>query len=320
MKILYAASGRRGAANQLNRFLIAIAAMGHTVKIAAYHDIKCVSYIDWNLDALLNIFDPSKISFENDNLEIYYDQVKHFKPDLIISDLEIFTSHIATLLNIPTFQIGPRLLYQGLVNKNNIGLFKQYSHLLKQNIEQITQHMLDTADCNLVYSHLCDIAEPPPLRGGFEFVRPYHILGEPKLTCKHRVVAISSSNDRPFIQFLNTYEDAVLFTDFNREKYPEIALKDISNSSEYACNLKNCDHFISRGSAEHLADAFYNHKFAWVFPNFVDQEAIINSIVNERFGLGKVIYDPISKFDDIETPEPHYNANVLYLHERLNDF
>lgn len=321
MRILYAASKRKAAAGQLNRFLIAAEGLNHTIKIAAYQNLPCVRYVDWNLDSLLDMFNSERISFENDNLETYFNQVKYFNPDVIISDLEIFTSHIATLLNVPVFQIGPRLLYEGLAHKYDLGLSKQYSYVLNQESDyrQRMRHMIDTADCNLVYSHLCDLADPPLLKGGFEYVRPYHVLGKVSAPCQHEMVAVSSRNDRTLLQFLRSNQDSVLFTDFLQETYKGIVLKDLANLDEYACNLHNCTYFVNRGIAEHLADAFYNRKFSWIFPDFTDHESIINSIIMQHFGLGRVLYD-LAKPIPVELPPPFYNVETKFLHERLHEF
>lgn len=319
MKILYAASKRKNAADQLNRFLRAVEPLNHTIKVAAYRNTPCIKFVDWNLDALLNIFNPDKIYFENDNLSIYYEQVKYFNPDLIISDLEIFTSHIATILNIPIFQVGPRLLYEGLGDKYNIGVNKKYSYIFTQEHVQMTKNMIDNATCNFTYSHLCDLANPPPLKNNFEYVRPYHVLGKHSPACYHELVGITSNNDRKMIQLLKTSSDAVLFTNFIHESYPGIILKNSGYFNEYACNLQNCTYFINQGSAEHLADAFYNNKFSWIMPDFTDHESIINSVIAEHFKLGQVLYDSINKLCPVELPELRYNAGVKFLHERLHE-
>ena len=90
MKILYAASNSYGARLQLSRWLQAMQGSGHQIKIAAYKKSspKRVN-IDWTLNALLNIYQPDLLSTNNDNLSIYYEQVKDYAPDLVISDLEL---------------------------------------------------------------------------------------------------------------------------------------------------------------------------------------------------------------------------------------
>src|SRR5258706_5453728 len=99
MKILYAANNNINSLIQLSRFLRVISKQHH-IKISAYKKSSPPSInIDWTLDALLNIFNP-RLSLNNDNLCIYYDQVKKFKPDLVISDFEYFTSSVAADLNV----------------------------------------------------------------------------------------------------------------------------------------------------------------------------------------------------------------------------
>src|SRR5574338_1119629 len=101
MKILYAASNNLNAKIQLSRFLKAMDGSKHQIKIAAYKTSspKDIS-IDWTLDALLNIYKPDLLSLHNDNLNIYFEQIKNFQPDLVISDLEYFTSYVSSDLNL----------------------------------------------------------------------------------------------------------------------------------------------------------------------------------------------------------------------------
>jgi hypothetical protein len=135
MKILYAASENENAKIQLSRFLKAIEGKPHTIKVAAYKKSSPKVNIDWTLDCLKNIFKPDLVSLDNDNLSIYFEQVKYYKPDLIISDLEPYTSHVANLLGITLWQCSSSMVNFALTNdyKYNLGVFKRYSYLFSKN-------------------------------------------------------------------------------------------------------------------------------------------------------------------------------------------
>jgi hypothetical protein len=55
------------------------------------------------LDALKSLTNDD-ISLDNHILKIYADQVRFYKPDLIISDLEFYTSYIGLNSDIPVWQ------------------------------------------------------------------------------------------------------------------------------------------------------------------------------------------------------------------------
>ena len=93
LKILYAASDSYSAKIRMMRFLRCIDGK-YNVKVAAYKKSGILDIVDWTLDSIKDVA-SLKYRFDSDNLAVYYNQVKQFKPDLIISDLEPYTSYIA---------------------------------------------------------------------------------------------------------------------------------------------------------------------------------------------------------------------------------
>src|SRR5215472_2925063 len=123
MKILYAASNNQNAKIQLSRFLDAIGT-NHQIKIAAYKKSTPSGVnVDWTLDALLNIYRPNLLSLHNDNLDIYYEQVRSYNPDVVVSDMEYFTSYVANDLNITLIQCSSSIINFALERKYNLKLF-----------------------------------------------------------------------------------------------------------------------------------------------------------------------------------------------------
>jgi hypothetical protein len=321
LKILYAASNNENSKIQLFRFLKAMVNKPFIVKIAAYKKSSPHhANIDWTLDCLLNIFRPDHISTDNDNFSIYFNQVKSFNPDLIISDMEYFTSYIANVLNITLWQCSSSLINFAVTQnqKYNLGLFKKYSYLSSRNSFQVQRqvNMIDNANCNFVYSHFGDLHDAPPLKENYEWIRPYHTLGKISIPCQHNLVAGMLSNNKRILSFLKRYPDTVAFTSFNSESYSSPLLKDIENEEEYFCNLRNSDMFVCEGQTSFLADAYYNNKYSIVLTNFRDLECITNSMYSQQLGLSTSIYD-LSEEINKSNINSSYNKHIEFLHEKI---
>lgn len=323
LKILYAASNNQGAQIQLNRFLQSMAGKPYQIKIAAYikSSPKNIN-IDWTLDSLLNIYKPEHISLENDNFKIYFDQVKYYNPDLIISDLEYFTSYIANILNITLWQCSSSIINFALADKYDLGLFKTYSYIFNRNPTHTQRlvNIIDNSNCNFVYSHLGDIAEPPILKKNFEWIRPYHYTGKTYIPCRHNIMTASLQNSIKIMSLIKNYSDCVVFTDFHQESTDNMTFKDINNMNEYTCNLHNCNLFMCEGQTNFLADAFYNHKKPVILTDFNDPECIINSVLAERFKVGIPLYSKSNIQDYMNISlDYQYNDGIHLLHERIEE-
>jgi hypothetical protein len=325
LKILYAAGNCENSRIQLSRFMQAMNNSEHEIKVAAYK-ISSPKHlnINWTLDCLYNIFKPNYISLENDNLETYYQQVKYYSPDLIISDLEYFTSFIANELNITLWQCSSSLINFAVEQKYNLGLFKNYAYLLQKNNSLRTQrqiNIIDNSNCNFVYSHLGDTFQPLSLKRNYQWIRPYHTIGKTSIPCRHNLVAGLLKNDRKIMGLLKKHSDSVAFTEYPHEQHTDLWLKDIDNQEEYFCNLKNCNLFVCEGQTSFLADAFYNKKYSVVMTNFQDLECVTNSVYSEHLNLGATIYQidkDLSSY--LNNPvEVCYNDNIRYLHEQISD-
>jgi len=327
LKILYAAGNNENAKIQLSRFIQSIEGKPYFIKVAAYKKSSPTINIDWTLDSLLNMFNPEHISIDNnDNLITYFEQVKYFNPDLIISDLEYFTSYIANILNIELWQCSSLLLNVALTQeeKYNLGLFKNYSYLTNKNPQtsQRIIHMVDNSAKNFVYSHFGDTLDVPKIKDNFEWIRPYHQLGKLSIPCQHNIVAGMLSNNKKIFSLLSKYPDCVTFSEFDQESYAKVSLKSYSNQEEYFCNLTNCNLFVCEGQASFLADAFYNHKYSVIMPNLKDIECITNSLFSSKRGLSFSIYEEtqVDLNDHLGLSVPgNKNDKIKFLHEHLEE-
>lgn len=323
MKILYAASNNQNAKIQLSRFLNAVDKT-HQIKIAAYKKSspKGIS-IDWTLDALLNIYRPDLLTLHNDNLSIYYDQVKSFEPDVVISDLEYFTSYVANDLNITQVQCSSSMINFALERKYNLKLFKFHAHSLNRDAlhTQRTVNVLDNSNCNFVYSHFGDMENAPSLKEGFEWVRPYHRAAKDYVPCQHFITAGLSGSNKRVLDALKKYPDSVVFMEGCHEQHANLLVKDIGIADEYYCNLRNSNIFVCQGQASFLADAFYNGKFSLIYPDYEDAESITNSHLADQLGSGRIVSHESNLADllaDLKTP-PNYRESIKYLHEKIEE-
>ena len=324
LKILYAAGNNQNALIQLDRFLKAVQGKPYLIKVAAYKQSSPQGVnIDWTLNCLLNMFKPERLIIEdNDNLQTYYQQIKYFNPDLVISDLEYFTSYIANLLNITLWQCSSSIINFAIPvkQKYNIGLHKRHAYTLSKttlNVQR-TVNILDNSNWNGVYSHFGDSKLPPTLKNRYEWVRPYHYVGKSTIPCQHNIVAGLLKNNKKILGALQHNSDCVVFTNFPYEQYQNLLLKSLNNQEEYHCNLQGCNLFVCEGQTSFLADAFYNGKYSAVFTDMKDAECVLNSEISRHLNLSSQVYDSQDllqlSFDPVV---PTYNEGIGYLHNKL---
>ena len=325
LKILYAASNNENAKIQLARFMKTMEGKPFVVKVAAYKKSSPTGMnIDWTLNALLDIVKPDLISYDSDSFSTFYEQVKYFSPDLVISDMEYFTSQVANLLDITLWQCSSSLLNFAIEQKYNVGLFSKYSYLMNKNNAARTQrqiNILANSNYNFIYSHLGDTVSPPALKNDYDWIRPYHTVGKESIPCHHNVMAGTLINNRKILTLLKKYGDSVVFTEHSYEQQSGLWLKDIRNQEEYFCNLKNCNLFICEGQTSFLADAFYNGKYTLTATNFQDLECVMNSIFSEHIKLSSMLYQTEDTLDPFfgQTVTSSYNEKIKYLHEWIEE-
>lgn len=175
MKILYAAGNRDGSYPQYKRFLQSIKNKNIILKTAGYQrSIKDLD-ADFTLDALLNFSTDDKGITHNGNHNYYSKQIQVFAPDLIISDLEPFTSILALELDIPIWQVSPLLLYWAIPldtrKKTGIGAINAFVFVSLNSLEQ-KYKLITRSSKRYVVSHLCDTAYASNINMNFEWVRP----------------------------------------------------------------------------------------------------------------------------------------------------
>ncbi len=289
MKILYAAGNYLSSKFQLQRFLKNF--NNHEIKIAAYKKSTPLNTcIDWSLDCLIDA-ESNKIElYDNENYAIYANMIKTFNPDLIISDLEIFTSIAAIESNIKIIQCSSNLLSFGLKNFD-FGISTEYKYLFEDyDLNHLIQNIIQNSNENYIYSHFGDLDYPPHLKENFNWISPYHAKGKISALCEHEAVGITPSFDLGIINQIYAYEDNVLFTDYLNVKNK----KNLNNEEEYFCNLKNSKKLYIESNSTFLADAFYNQINPIFSINYLEKDSVLNGQATKYFKLGTNILDPIT--------------------------
>jgi hypothetical protein len=280
MRILYAADNKIGSYFQMKRFLSSVEHKNHIIKVAGYKRSIRDLWADSTLDCLLNFVEPDSTLSFNYNYNYYCNEIKKFKPDLIISDLEIYTSLIAIELGIKLWQYSPNLIYYALPNDiiKNINIDKYYHSVFQSNTRRkdYIRYILNNSDKKYVSSYLSDYTNRPTIYDGFEYVRPNFLLEEKKKTISYFFV--SEKNTNTFIK-----NDEIRLSVHN-ENFEDI----------YSDNIVGCKYFISDGTPVFLADGFYNQKYNYIHPKYDDAESIIHSYLSEYFDTGKIIDDNTS--------------------------
>jgi hypothetical protein len=177
LKILYAADNRSTSFYTLKRFLDTYRQY-YDIKVAAYSKSIGNLNANWNLDALLDFTGKSKgITFKNTNFPLYVREVKRFSPNLIVSDVEVYTSYVGLELGIPVWQVSPLLLYYGLPDKGS--LYKYYSGILSKDVDRnkYINYLMSNSDKRFILSHVGDLPNRPTIDPAYEWLRPnYHTI------------------------------------------------------------------------------------------------------------------------------------------------
>lgn len=319
IKILYAAGNRPEVYLQMQRILHHLDDQYFTVKIAAYNNYY-FQQIDWTLDALKNVLDKRNFSIKSPYLSDYYEQVKLYNPDLIISDLEVYSSYIGNLLGIKVWQVSPLLFL--FAEKNWSTFNDRYSTLVDDifgsEYDYLT-NVFNNSEQKFIYSYFADLKQQPVIVEGYDWIRPYHMMGKKHSVSQYQVCAQLFDNNKKIINQLKEYnKETVLYSFNNQEQYSFLKLKKIEYNEDYYYNIFNSNLIYNQGYSHFLADAFYNKQFSWVNPNYLSLDSAFYSIYSENFGLSKSIYHQIELMEEKKI-DYNYNLNVKYLHQKIFD-
>lgn len=296
MKILYSAGNRVGANSQLYRFLASLP-KEHTIRIAAYlKSSHSLAHIDWTLDSLYHNIISKKKSIELRNLfghpnvptinienaTVLLSEAIEFEPDLIISDGEPISAHIAKTL-------GVELWYCSAVHMLD-GIDWGHAQLRYLSLLENTRKALSTMpepDRIFVYSPFCDVAFRPVLKEGYEWMQPYHVIG-----CdsdkEYENIFIINEYERfsPIVKIINSLSERVALVSPYSESFNNIDLFLNNDDESYKKLLGCCKKVFTTGETSYVADAIYNKKNICIAPSLNDPETLLNAILVKEYSVG----------------------------------
>jgi len=256
------------------------------------------------------------------------EEISAFEPDLVICDFEPIVSNIASSLGLKLWYCSPVHLYDGI--KWQYGQLR-YNGILAKTKQTLLR--LPEPEKKLVYSPFGDLAFGPSLKEGFEWVRPYHILGE-KNQSTASVAVVNDLERLPILsKVLNCIPpfDLTLFTSFEY-KLSHLECRDILDEENYKFVLNNTKWLMLTGETSYLADAIYNgvQKIA-LAPNLDDPEELLNAslcrttLIGDDLGqvefLGKyaveTVQKSLKKADLGITDYLDFKNNIVNLTERI---
>lgn len=280
MKILYGAAKRYGAALQLDRFL---SQTSHKVKIASHYEMsQSINHIDWLLDA---VYTTNRRYFNDiedifgykgaplvrpDNITKFIDDVIAWEPDLIISDGDSITAHIAKLLNIHLIYSSSIHLLDGMAWHRSqfkcLKLLEKASGFIKG---------LPSADGKLIVSPFGVLAKQPKLKNkSFKWVIPYYRpMGQIKK--KNGILIVMPNTQRrdkivAILKGIGAKFDSALPLD-----------------NDYISKLNSSEFCFTSGESNVVADAIFSGKKLLVAPSKNDTEELLNGLLCEVNGIGK---------------------------------
>lgn len=297
MRILYSASNRIGSNVQLQRFLTNLSEK-HTVRISAYmKSSSSLKHIDWTLDSLHYKQIPKKRSREiqdifghkgvplvnKENLNIFLSEVDVFDPDIIISDGESLSAHIAKALGIRLWYCSPLHMIDGIDwDKGQL----RYQSLLENTRKFL--YKLPEAEKILVYSPFGDASFRPILKTGYEWVVPYHIETDNVKEIKNKSLFVINDFERfpQLTKIINALDGQKSLISPFHESFTNIDHYLINDDLKYRSLVKGCERFFSTGETSYIADAFYQEKPICTMPSLKDPESLVNSILIKELDIG----------------------------------
>ena len=296
MKILYSAGNRIGANSQLCRVLTSLSKK-HTIRIAAYiKSSHSLAHIDWTLDALYHnkiakrnscqlrsLFGHSNIPVVNiENAKKFLSEAIKFEPDLIISDGEHVSAHIAKTLGVELWYCSALHLLDGIDwSRGQL----RYTSLLENTRKSISK--MPEPDKIFVYSPFGDVAFRPILRTGYEWMQPYHITGIDGHKQYNNICVINEyERFSSIVKILNSLTEKVALVSPHSGSFNNIDLFLSNDEESYKKLLGGCEKVFTTGETSYVADALYNNKNICISPSLNDPETLLNAILVREYSVG----------------------------------
>lgn len=344
MKILYSINKGFDSYLQLYRFLQYVP-NSIEVRVAGYHSSLNDISADYTIDALFDFYGKIRTGTIFSRIcQRFIDEIATYQPDLIINDLDFFTSYAAVELDIPYWLVSPFLFYFAASKalKDRLAVGQQYRYILsrQKNFHRYAFQM-ENAERRLITSYLGDVAMGPEPSLGFEWVRPYYVDtsqigalqnskfdGQTEPKSHPGFLGMFSRLDKPLVRQIQLLggelEYPRIYSPNSFETFKGLEHRDIHDLS-YAEDLRRSYLCFNSGETSFVSDAFYSGKFSLAFPNLESAEAVVNSHAIEYFGIGEKLRTRMS-YEQINTLASRYspftirwNNEVKQLHEYLEE-
>jgi len=297
MRILYAAGERIGANTQLCRFIQAVGNK-HEIKKAAYlQSSYSLAHIDWTLDALHHNVVADKHSqrlqglFGHKGIPLvniysattFLKEVDSFSPDLIISDGEPISAHIAKSLKIKLWYCSPIHLLDGVQWESGQLRYKSLLDRMRGFLSKLPE-----PDRIFVYSPFGDIKFRPLLNTGYTWITPYYV--DTKHGDNNCTAVVNDYNRFSHLsKMLNGCQNITLFSPF-KEEFSNMETHLTSDTDAYLKVLSESSSVFTTGETSYVSDAFYAGHNICISPTLNDIESLLNAILIKEYKIGTDIH------------------------------
>ena len=276
MKILYAANDNLESCLQLNRFLINFPWDQHTLKVAGYSGYDYLIDIDFNLNFVKSFYSKVSVTLNTDNYNIFCSQLDRFEPDLIISDLDKFSSNYAILNNVKLWQYSSNLLQYCLPH---------YWHLKlrianRYNYEQMYSYIINNSDKILLPTLYDQFGLT--LDNKVTLVNPLSFKGSEDKEIYNNCISLLE-NKRKYLKLADS--KSVVFTTNTFEFFNNFKLKHLYSDINYYNNIHNSKAYVCDLYDDLIFDGLLNNKTINTFMNSYDHNCHIHYQILKKMGL-----------------------------------
>lgn len=283
MKIIYAAGNTIGSGEQLIRICNELKDYVN-IKTFGYSINNC--FLDFCLDSL-------SLNNNNDNMQRIIKLIELYKPDLVISDLNVDISNIAFSLNIPVWQVSCKSIFMDRENIKKFNIFSSYiCDDTKRWSEKIAEYENILLNSNKVYFY-SPVEFFTDINFNVKTIKPYY---KSFVKRKTKGIAIISNSK------INNYKKYSIYSD--NFEYNSLDKREIYGT--------RYERIIFSGETSYFADILFNNIESQIDINYSDIESVMNYNIGKYFKL-------IAMNERLGVTFKLNNKSINYLHEEIKN-
>lgn len=214
--------------------------------------------------------------------EILYKKAKELKPNIIVTDFEIYGSIVSKLLNIPLISLDNiNIITQAKIDyppKHKVSMLKAKA-VIKGYVIKPKIHILTSFFYPKIKSNKRAVIYPPVLREGILKIKPE--------THDHIVVYQTSAENIKLVKHLKKLDEKFIVYGFNKEKTEDnLHFKRFSEEQIYK-DLSNAKAVIANGGFTFISESLYLKKPTFSIPANGNFEQLLNGFYVEKLGFGQ---------------------------------